>query len=73
MRSSSDVEVMMTTRTSEPTSPSRVVFVSDAVRSFCVRPMRRDTAMPRIDASVMTPRPPILMPSRMTTCPYPDQ
>lgn len=67
--SSSVVAVMMMTRTREPTSPSRLVLVSDAVSSFCVSPILRDTIMPSSEATVMMPKPPTLMPARMTTWP----
>ena len=73
MISSSATDVMMTVRISDPTSPSRVSLVSDDTSSRCVRPMRRDTAMPSSDASVITPRPPIWMATRMTTRPQADQ
>ena len=67
--SSSVVAVTMMTRTSEPTSPSRLVLVSDAVSSFWVSPILRDTIMPSREATVMMPKPPTLMPVRMTICP----
>ena len=59
MKDSMMTDVRTTTRTSEPTSPRRVVLVSEAVSSFWVSPIRLETAMPRIEASVMTPNPPI--------------
>ncbi|GAB2974811.1 hypothetical protein GCM10027212_12290 [Actinotalea caeni] len=57
----------MTALMSEPTSPSRVTLVSAAVSSLEVSPTRRETASPRIEASVMTPSPPTIIPIMMTT------
>jgi len=62
----------MTVRTREPTCPS-LVLVSVAVSMRCVRPMWRETARARIEAIVMTPRPPMAMPTRITDWPNADQ
>jgi hypothetical protein len=70
---SSTSEVTITVRSSEPTSPSRVVLVSDVTSRRWVSPMRRDTARPRIEARVITPRAPIWMPTRIVTSPAVDQ
>ena len=61
-----------TARTSRPTSPRRD-FVSEAARKRCVRPMRRDTTIPRIEAIIMMPSPPIIIPMAMKNCPSGDQ
>ena len=61
-----------TARTSEPTSPRRE-WVSEAASMRCVSPMCRETAMPRIEARVMMPRPPIIIPTAITVCPKGDQ
>ena len=64
---------MTTVRISDPTSPSRVSLVSDETSRRCVSPIRRETAMPSSEASVITPRPPTWIATMITTSPAPDQ
>ena len=66
-------DVTMTALIREPTAPSESVFVSVAASMRWVSPMWRETARARMDASVITPRPPTLMAAKITACPNTDQ
>ena len=66
-------EVAMTALSSVEIWPMAPVPVSCVASMRWVRPRCRETAKPRIDASVMTPRPPTTMPAAMTACPKGDQ
>ena len=65
-------EIPRASFTREPTSP-RLLDFSPAAKSRVVSPMWRDTARESIEARVITPRPPIFIPSMMTSNPNPDQ
>src|SRR5699024_2481770 len=56
-----------------PPPPSASVFVSTWARRRWVRPMCRETARARMEARVMTPSPPTMIPTMMTPCPKVDQ
>ena len=66
-------EVAMTALSSVEIWPIAPVPVSWVASMRWVSPRCRDTAKARIDASVMTPRPPTTMPAAMTACPKGDQ
>ena len=66
-------DVAMTALRSVEIWPMAPVPVSWVASMRWVRPRWRDTANPRIDARVMTPRPPTTMPAAMTAWPKGDQ
>ena len=66
-------EVAMTALRRVEICPMAPVPVSCVASMRWVRPRWRDTAKARIEASVMTPRPPTTMPAGMTACPKGDQ
>ena len=66
-------EMRRTPRTSDLTSSMPSDLDSAAVLSREDSERRRTTTTPMIDAKVMTPKPPIWISNRMTTCPNPLQ
>ena len=66
-------DVAMTALSRREIWPMAPVPVSWVASMRWVRPRWRETAKPRIEARVMTPRPPTTMPAAMMACPKGDQ